>query len=673
MKTKFFLIIFISTLLFLAIPGGQATNQSTTFPRLANYFLKWEISKSEAEELAKWNLLILDMETQHTSPDKIRYIRELNPQIIILAYLTSQEIITDLSAHPQAHLRQKLRSNILDTWWLKDSIGRPVVNWPGTAMLNISDSVPTNNRGERFNDYLVRFVIEEIKPSGLWDGIFYDNTWGDVSWVNGGNLDINNHGRTDNSSLTDQLWSAGMEKILTNTRKLAGDDFLIVGNGRIFQPYLPLLHGMMFESFPSPWESGGTWQGSVGTYLDLPKNTRQPSLPIINTYHHDRTNYQLFRFTLTSALLGNGYFSFDCDVTGHHDTWWFDEYEVALGPSNSIPYNLLDPHNFTVKPGLWRRDFKNGLVIVNSTDKEQLFVFSKEEFEKIRGQQDVFINNGQKINWLRIAPQDGIVLLKQMSAITHSSFVNGEFVRIVNSQGEEVRNGFFSYLSQFPGSSEVLVYDLDQDGEVEIINAHQGLVSVYKNGNLLTSFRPFHPAFRGKISLAAGDLNGNGQVEIVTGAGPGGGPQVRVFNLQGILVSTFFAYQENFRGGLDLAVGDINGNGKAEIVTGAGPGGGPHLRVFDYQGRELSNFFAYDHGWRGGVSIAVGDISGNGKAEIITGPGPKNGATIKYFDEKGRLLGSFLAADNYQAGLNVAAFDALGDGQAEIIIGLKDF
>ncbi len=674
MKIKLlFFIIFLSISFFLSL-DVSAIKPKNDYPRLANYFLKWEISNQEVIELAQWDLLILDMELQRNSPDKLVEIRKLNPDIIILAYITAQEIIDRVNRFPNASLRQDLYQGLIDNWYLRDGEGNQVVYWPGTFMLNVSDGAGLNDQGERFNDYLPRFVAEKIKSSRLWDGVFYDNTWGDVAWVNDGNLDIENNGQIYKSNEIDQIWARGFTKILKKTRELAGDDFIIVGNGRVHAPYLPHLHGMMLEGFPSYWESGGTWEGSVATYLALTEKTRLPSLPIINTYHKDRTNYQIFRFGLTSTLLGEGYYSFDYDVTDHSQTWWYDEYEVNLGQAQSGPYNLLDLSNSSLQAGLWRRDFNNGSVILNSSQDKQRLIFEREIFEKISGSQDQEVNSGERINWLELAPRDGIVLLKEMTVVLKTAFTNGEFVRIFNQQGKQVRSGFFSYLNNFPGSSQILLHDLNQDGQLEQIVAFDGLVNVYKNGQEILSFQPFHEGFRGKISLAVADLNNNGQLEIITGAGPGGGPQVRIFNTAGRLVSTFFAYDPNFRGGIDVAAGDINANGQAEIITGAGPGGGPHIRVFDYRGRELSTFFAYESDFRGGVNVSSGDINGNGRAEIIAGPGPGRAAELRYFNHLGELTGSFLAVDQpYDQGINIAAFDALADNLAEIVVGLKDF
>ena len=93
------------------------------------------------------------------------------------------------------------------------------------------------------------------------------------------------------------------------------------------------------------------------------------------------------------------------------------------------------------------------------------------------------------------------------------------------------------------------------------------------------------PAFTGGVFVAAGDVNGDGCADIVTGAGAGGGPHVRVFDGRtGTETHGFFAFAPAFTGGVRVAAGDVNGDGHAEIIIGAGPGGaarGPRVRPVD--------------------------------------------------------------------------------------------
>lgn len=69
----------------------------------------------------------------------------------------------------------------------------------------------------------------------------------------------------------------------------------------------------------------------------------------------------------------------------------------------------------------------------------------------------------------------------------------------------------------------------------------------------------------------------------------------------------FFAYDPKFFGGVTVAVSDIDGDGHLEVVTGAEEGGGPHVKVWrivDGKHVELGGFMAYSSDMTGGVNVA---------------------------------------------------------------------
>ena len=173
------------------------------------------------------------------------------------------------------------------------------------------------------------------------------------------------------------------------------------------------------------------------------------------------------------------------------------------------------------------------------------------------------------------------------------------------------------------------------------------------------------------MNISVGDLESDGTVEIVTGTEDGGGPQIRIFNANGVLIHPgFFAYDTAFRGGVNVAIGDLNNDGWYEIIAGAGVGGGPHVRVFNKDGKVINpGFFAYDPSFRGGVNVAVGDLDGDHDDEIITGPGDGGGPQIRVFSKEGLLLnpGFFAYDESGRNGVEVSAGDLDGDGRDEII------
>src|SRR5262249_55714299 len=112
----------------------------------------------------------------------------------------------------------------------------------------------------------------------------------------------------------------------------------------------------------------------------------------------------------------------------------------------------------------------------------------------------------------------------------------------------------------------------------------------------------------GALAFARYDGTGARVRYIATGAGQGGGPHVKVYDaVTGQLKFSFFAYAANFTGGVRVATGDVTGDGVDDIVCGAGTGGASHIRVYDgTDGHLIREFMAYDPTFTGGVYVAVG-------------------------------------------------------------------
>jgi hypothetical protein len=188
---------------------------------------------------------------------------------------------------------------------------------------------------------------------------------------------------------------------------------------------------------------------------------------------------------------------------------------------------------------------------------------------------------------------------------------------------------------------------LNRDARAEIVTgAGSGggpHVKVFdgQTGNLLQSFYAYDPAFTGGVTVAASrQMNA---FDIITGAGPGGGPHVEEFDFENRLelLQSFYAYDPSFAGGVFVAAGD------AGIITGAGPGGGPHVKVFSgFDRRVLQSFFAYDPAFAGGVRVGMlSSDDANGRA-LRVGPGPGGSPNVRDFHpETLDVLDSFFAFD----------------------------
>ncbi|HEX4612475.1 MAG TPA: FG-GAP-like repeat-containing protein [Urbifossiella sp.] len=215
-------------------------------------------------------------------------------------------------------------------------------------------------------------------------------------------------------------------------------------------------------------------------------------------------------------------------------------------------------------------------------------------------------------------------------------------------------------------------------GSEVVVGTDAGVPAVVRlldpaTGAVQDTIEPFGSGFTGGVRVAVGDVTGDGYPDLVCAAGPGGGPAVAVYDGKVGRVASFFAFDPSFRGGVNVAVGDVTGGGTGEIVVGAGPGGGPAVGVFDAAGNNLRSFFAYDPGFHGGVNVAAGDVTGDGRAEVVTAPQSGGGPNVRVFDPAAGFTGpqsSFFAyAPDFTGGVAVAVADVDGDGRAEVVTG----
>lgn len=258
----------------------------------------------------------------------------------------------------------------------------------------------------------------------------------------------------------------------------------------------------------------------------------------------------------------------------------------------------------------------------------------------------------------------------------------------LNADGGTVWN--HSPFGTFSGGVRVATGDFNLDGVPDVVvgtgpgTPAQVQVLDGVTRKTLFSISPFG-TFTGGVYVAAGDVTGDGRPELIISPDRGGGPRVRIFNGNGFgQISDWFGIDDvNFRGGARVAVGDINGDGRNDVIVAAGFGGGPRVAVFD--GKQLGltggpkffgDFFAFEQTLRNGAFVAAGDLDGDGKAELIAGGGPGGGPRVSAFSgallmqsQQVRIADFFADQPTARGGVRLAAFDRNGDGRDDILAG----
>lgn len=653
----------------LSVPAYAARPE--TAPKIVNWNYSWSIdSDDEARALAKWDVVILDIENEYYNRDRIRLMREVNPDIKILAYISSVDIRPDATSLDTGTARKYIGETLEDNpeWILRTANGSQAHWWQDYDIMNItSDAVNTD--GETFNDFFSKFIRDAVVKDKVWDGIFYDNLWESVSFVST-SIDLDGDGTAESTTEMDHAWRAGITKLLKRTRSYAKkyrNGFIITGNGGA--RYHKYLNGIGFEGYPDTVYGGWTESTKKYAYV-LDHATGDPYVFINQNVGNtgERTDYQQFRFGLTSTLLFNGYYSFDNGDLSHTEQWYYDEYDVDLGDAISGAYNLLNPSNPTgLQKGVWRRDYEKATIIANSTDDEK-HVDLKTGYEKIKGEQDTAVNSGEVVGSVDIEGNDGVVLLPRLSVVRDTTFINGAYAKVFDSSGNEERNSFFSYDGTFAGG--VQVHKISGNSKKTVVGGDT-TVQVYDNTNhKIAEFAPYGSGYTGGVNIAVGKLFGKKKTYIVVG-NKTGTAQVKIYDLHGALINPgCYPYATTFKGGVNVAVGDLNGDNRMEIIAAAGFGGGPHVRILNNECEVINpGFFAFDKSLRIGVNMAVGDLNGDGKAEIIAASGPGGGPQVRIFNRNGKLIspGFFAYSTSDRSGVLVSTADIDGDGKDEIV------
>lgn len=662
-------VVMLAMLMVMPQPA-TASHRPDTAPNIVNWDFQWSIdSQAQVEELSEWDVVIADIENEFYSRDELVELKELHPDIILLAYISLSDIRPDAAELQTGTARNYIGEQLEDNpdWILRNDKGKPVEWWPTYSIFNITNQALLIN-GKRFNDFYSAFVRDAIVKDTLWDGIFFDNLWDDISFVSTA-VDLNQDGVAESAAIMDEEWRKGVQKILKKTRvnaKKYRNTFIVTGNGGV--RYRQYLNGVGFEHFPTTVYGG--WTSSMEQYFRIMQLVAHDPYSFINTNVNNtgnREDYKKFRYGLASTLMNDAYYSFDNGDQSHRERWFYDEYTVALGEPVSGAYNVLNENSpTTLEPGVWKRDYEHATVIVNSTAQSQTITFNN-GLEKILGTQDTTVNNGEVVGTVTLPAEDGIILLERLTHVRDATFINGAFSKVFDGSGNQVRKSFFAYDGSFSGGLQV--HKVSTSGKTVVANDTH--VRVYNNRNeLVASFAPYGETYTGGVNIAVGTLFGGEKTYIVTGnrTGPA---HVRIFDINGTLKNPgCFPYAPEFRGGVNVAMGDLNGDNRQEIVVAAGLGGGPHVRVLSNTCEVINpGFFAYDKNLRIGVNMAVGDLNGDGKAEIVTGPGPGGGPHIRVFDRNGTLLsaGFFAYSESDRSGVLVSTADIDQDGIVEIV------
>jgi hypothetical protein len=231
------------------------------------------------------------------------------------------------------------------------------------------------------------------------------------------------------------------------------------------------------------------------------------------------------------------------------------------------------------------------------------------------------------------------------------------------------------------GSLYVATGDINADGHSDVIvGAPAGEkwgVSIFdgRTDALIARLSPFGSRYAGGVAVAAGDCDGDGHDDVLCATATAGTRNVLYDGAtRRVLRRGLLPFGSRYRGGLSVAIGDLDGDGLGEIVMGQAPGAAGGVTVYrgsgGVLGRGLSPFG--NRAGQGGVVVATGDLDRDGKHELIVGSGVGVNSSltiyryINHFSVYRRGLSPF---GRSRCGLSVAAGDVDGDGRDDVLVG----
>lgn len=415
-----------------------ANDAKQDFPRLAGI----QIGKSPypdglrnpdyQREMARLDLVILGSTTRSVIGHATA-IKDMNPEIMLGHYSN----LATLTRNPGDYfgpLNSKLDSERgpnntnAPNWWLHDVDGNIVTqkDKPNRWRTNLTEWVQPDANGDRFPEFMAKYDFNWVMNAPVWDFWFEDVVGYRPKFQNRGFIGDFSGGRTFDIDELSAAWRRGHRAHWDEIRRLTPDKMIIANlNWYLYQDqtgrwdleeYDQQVEGGVLEHIMNwdrsieadkGWETVRTFYKWTMSYL------KQPKLVIFNV-KGDPTDYRFFRYAFATCLMNDGYFDFSPNGEFNFGTvQWFDEFDLAGQSDTSwLGQAVSAPPEQPWRNGVYRRNFMNGMALVNPRGNGEVTIEVEAGFFRIDGNQDSRVNNGQPASSITLADGDGILLVR---------------------------------------------------------------------------------------------------------------------------------------------------------------------------------------------------------------------------------------------------------------------
>jgi hypothetical protein len=354
---------------------------SHQYPKTA-CFLPGHATMADCVALSRYDLVILSTGTYDLYPGLPDSVRSLNPDVIILAYYPCSYVWSEYESMPPTPAAYGYKVEECD-WWLYDTKGHKIRCERGFHFTNFSPVAPLDDTGQTIGEWLAHQISQEVVSTGVWDGVFIDGPFSNIYWVNEYDhlfvdppawVDADRDGQADDRDTLGTWWSTMLESFLQTLRQDIGYSYILLGNG--YNDMSQYLQGGACEAFPNML---GSWENSMyGPYgfatmsRDWLQDPMNVTMMICYYNNEENTKYEprrtvayerFLRFTLTSALLSDGYYYLG---DPHWTLWWEDLYDLDLGDPTADAYrDSVWNSVYSYYCPIWVREYEKATVICN--------------------------------------------------------------------------------------------------------------------------------------------------------------------------------------------------------------------------------------------------------------------------------------------------------------------
>src|SRR5947208_15672107 len=335
----------------------------------------------------------------------VQALKAINPKILVGQYTLLNQALDD--PNDTASLDIQIQLDAAD-WWLLNAAKRKVQytrEFGPTWEVNVSTWAPQDAKGERWPEWILeRNYNVFFRDIPEFDIVFLDNVVNPrvtADWNRDGKDEPQNSPAVLAANYAGHVAEWNRLRQLLPKALLIGNADNDLGNpewkGQLDGAFLEGLMGQFWSL-----ETRAGWPAVMARYRAVMQNTRGPKIVAFNV-HGSPVDYRFFRYAYASCLLDDGYFSFNDKVVTYSSVPWFDEYDFKLGRA------LSGPPAAAWSQGVWRRDFQNGVALVNPTILSRTVTVER-GLRRLAGTQDPAVNDGAAVSEVTLKPKDGIVL-----------------------------------------------------------------------------------------------------------------------------------------------------------------------------------------------------------------------------------------------------------------------